>query len=173
MTGSHRQTKSTGNYSGSFGWKAAIANRAHLTDTSWMWRTPLAVFLSAILGSVLATVLYSFWLAFFGSGAMPSSSADVQMGLAVFLAASWFTIPGALLLAGVEFALSGFVRSEQTLDGTVVIVGALAGATILGVLGLREAPLDFALLGGFYGLTTALLFCVFQRQLGSRRERDL
>ena len=137
-----------------------------------MWRTLLAVFLSAIFGSVLATIAYSSWLALWDAGTPPSNAVDLRMGLAVSLAASWFTIPGALLLAAVEFVLFGRVASERRLDGAVIIVGALAGATILGVLGFgQEGAFDFALLGGFYGLTTALLFCALQRQFGSRREQ--
>ena len=104
---------------------------------------------------------------------MPSSFEDLRMSFAVFAGASWFTIPGALLLAAAEFALSGRLRSDRALDRAIMVLGALAGAAILGILSLHEAALDFALLGGFYGLTTAIIFVFFQRQLGSRRERRL
>jgi hypothetical protein len=138
-----------------------------------MWRTLLSVLLSAILGSALATAIYTFWLSIWQGGSLPNTAENLRMAIAVFVAASWFTIPGAILLSAVEFALSERVPSDRALDGAVLILGAFTGAAILGGLSLRDAPADWALLGGFYGLTTAILFVLFQRQLGSRRERRL
>ena len=138
-----------------------------------MWRTLLSIFLSAILGSALATTAYWIWQSLGQWGTVPSTSDDLRFGITISMAASCFTIPGALLLAAVEFALSDRMRSDRALDGAVMVVGALTGAAILGGLSPQEAPLYFALLGGFYGLTTAFLFVFFQRQLGSRRERHL
>lgn len=92
------------------------------------------------------------------------------MFVVVWLTASCFTIPGSILLAGMELALSKKVRPEEALDGTLLSIGALAGAAILG--GLAQDP-DLALVGAFYGFTTSLLFVVFHRRLGSRRERLL
>ena len=132
-----------------------------------MWRTLLSVFLSAILGSAVATVVYFAW-----QGAVPATSEDGlgRMFFVVWLAASCFTIPGSILLAGMELALSKSIRPEQALDGTLLAIGALAGAAILGILA-RDPEL--ALVGAYYGFTTALLFVAFQRRLGSRRERLL
>jgi len=138
-----------------------------------MWRTPLSVLLSAILGSAVATVVYTFWLSIWQGGSLPHTPEDFRMAMAVFVGASWFTIPGAILLSAVEIALSKRLRSDRALDLAVVVLGAIAGAAILGGLSLRDAPLDFALLGGFYGLATAIIFVLLQRQLGSRRERCL
>jgi hypothetical protein len=132
-----------------------------------MWRTLLSVFLSAILGSAIATAVYTLW-----QGAVLHTPDELRFGFAIVLAASLFTIPGAFLLAAAEFALSGRVSSDRALDGTVTIFGAFAGAVMLGSLSLQDSPFDFALLGGFYGLTTAILFVFFQRQLGSRRMRQ-
>jgi len=151
----------------SFGSKADVASTRGLSDSSLMWRTLLSVFLSAILGSAVATLVYLAW-----QGAVPATSEDGlgRMFLVVWLAASCFTIPGSIVLAGMELGLSKSVRPEQALDGTLLAIGALAGAAVLGGLA-RDAEL--ALVGAFYGFTTALLFVVFQRQLGSRRERLL
>lgn len=131
-----------------------------------MWRTLLSVFLSAILGSAVATLVYLAW-----QGAVPATSEDGlgRMFLVVWLAASCLTIPGSIVLAGMELGLSKSVRPEQALDGTLLAIGALAGA----VLGALARDAELALVGAFYGFTTALLFVVFQRQLGSRRERLL
>jgi len=131
-----------------------------------MWRTLLSVFLSAILGSAVATLVYLAW-----QGAVPAISEDGlgRMFLVVWLAASCLTIPGSIVLAGMELGLSKSVRPEQALDGTLLAIGALAGA----VLGALARDAELALVGAFYGFTTALLFVVFQRQLGSRRERLL
>jgi hypothetical protein len=134
-----------------------------------MWRTPLSMFLSAIFGSAVATTVYWFWQ----GGTVPIGPDELRFVMTIAFASSWFTIPGAFLLAAVEFALSGRLRSNGALDVAVMIVGALAGAAILGGLSLQEAPLDSALLGGFYGLTTAIFFAFFQRQFGSRREPHL
>jgi hypothetical protein len=137
-----------------------------------MWRTALSVIAAALLGSVLATILCSSWLAF--REILPASSTvdDLRILLIISLTAALFTVPGALLLAAVEFALSNRLRPERALDVALVALGALTGAAMLGVLSDPEAVLDSALTGGFYGLTTALLFCIFQHQLGSRRDAD-
>jgi hypothetical protein len=134
-----------------------------------MWRTPVSVFLSAILGSALATIVYSFWLSAWQLGTLPSTTDDLRMGLAIALAASWFTIPGALLLAAVQFGLSGRIRSERVLDGAIVGTGVLAGAMMLGglSLGTDGGAAEAAALGAFYGLTTALIFIAIQRCLGT------
>jgi hypothetical protein len=101
----------------------------------------------------------------------PESSFDLGTTLAVILAAMMFTMPGAFLLFAVEAALGERVSSGRTLDGVVLISGAIAGAAMLG-LASQEAPVSAALAGGFYGLTTAVVFVCLQRQLGSRRERN-
>ena len=132
-----------------------------------MWRTFLSVFLSAVLGSAIATAVYTLW-----QGAVPHTPDALRFGIVIAFATSWFTIPGAFLLAGAEFALSGRVHSDRALDGAMILLGAFAGAAMLGCLSLQDSPLDFSLLGGFYGFTTALLFVFFQRQLGSRRTRQ-
>jgi hypothetical protein len=137
-----------------------------------MWRTALSVISAALLGSVLATILYSSFLTFWEGGLVPSTVDDLRMLLIVSLAASFFTVPGALLLAAAEFVLFNRLRSERALDGALVALGALAGAAMLGVLNGREGALGFALPGAVYGLTTALLFCIFQHLLGSRRDPD-
>jgi hypothetical protein len=125
--------------------------------------------MSAILGSSLATTAYAFWLSAWQLGTLPSTTADLRMGLAIALVASWFTIPGALLLAAFQFALSDRIRSERLLDGTIVGAGALAGAMMLGVLALgTDGAAEAAALGGFYGLITALVFVVMLRRLGAR-----
>ena len=138
-----------------------------------MWRTALSVLLSAILGSAVATVVYASWLSIWQGGSLPHSPDNFWVAMAVFAGASRFTILGAILLAGVESALSKWVRSDRALDLGVVVFGATAGAAILGGLSPREAWLGSALLGGFYGLATAIIFVFLQRQLGSRRERRL
>jgi hypothetical protein len=134
-----------------------------------MWRTPLSIFISAILGSALATTVYAFWLSAWQLGTLPSTSEDLRMGLTIALLASWFTIPGALLLAAAELALSDRIRSERLLDAAVVGTGALAGGMILGGLGFRtNGAAEAAVLGSFYGLITALVFLAMQRHLGVR-----
>jgi len=135
-----------------------------------MWRTALSVLLSAILGSVVATVIYAFWFSIWQGEPVAKSLQDLRLLFAISFAASWFTVPGAMLLSGVEFALSETIQSERKLDAAIVAFGAFAGAAILGGLARNALP-QFALVGGFYGLTTAILFVLFQRQLGSRRER--
>lgn len=137
-----------------------------------MWRTALSVILAALLGSVLATILCSSWLAFWEILPAPSTVDDLRILLIISLAAAFFTVPGALLLAAVEFALFNRLRPERALDVALVALGALAGAAMLGILSGREGALGFALPGAFYGLTTALLFCIFQHLLGSRRDPD-
>jgi hypothetical protein len=134
-----------------------------------MWRTSLSIFLSAIFGSALASIVYvSSQIE-----TLPSTPEDLRMALAIAVMASLFTVPGALLLATLEFALSDRIGSDLALDGALMILGGLVGATILGFLGsTTEAPLEFALLGAFYGLTTAVIFVFFQRQFGSRRQRQ-
>ena len=134
-----------------------------------MWRTPFSVFLSAILGSALATVVYSFWLSGWQLGTLPRTTHDLRMGLAIALGASWFTTPGALLLAAVQFGFSGHIRSERVLDGAIVGTGVLAGAMMLAglSLGTDGGAAEAAALGGFYGLATALIFVAMQRCLGA------
>jgi len=122
----------------------------------------LSVILSATLGSAVATLVYFVW-----QGAVTTSD-EWQMLFIVSLIATCFTIPGSILLAVSEFALSARVDSEQALDGAVLAIGALAGAGILGSLAF---DVELALLGAFYGFTTAVLFVAFQRTLGSRLER--
>ena len=89
--------------------------------------------------------------------------------LAVFMDASLFTVPGAILLSLLQIALSGEARSDRSVDIALLAFGAVAGAAILGGLGLREAPLAFAVLGGFYGLSTATVFVLLKRSLGLAR----
>jgi hypothetical protein len=134
-----------------------------------MWRTPLSIFLSAILGSAFATTAYAFWLSASQLGTLPSAAEDLRMGLVIAVDALWFTVPGALLLAGVQFGLSARIRSERVLDSTIVGAGALVGAMMLGSLGLgTDGAAEAAVLGGFYGLVTALVFVAMQRSLGAR-----
>ena len=130
-----------------------------------MWRIPVSIVLSGLLGSALATVLYVMWFWISGSQAGPIFD---RLWIVMFIDASLFTLPGAILLSLVEIGLSERVRSGRTIDSVLVGFGALAGAAILGSLGLRDAPLDFAVAGGFYGLTTAMVFVFFQHQLGAR-----
>lgn len=142
--------------------KQTLPPRAVYLIVRRMWRTLLSVFFSAILGSALATLVYFVW-----QGAVPGISGDGlgRMLLVVWLAASCFTIPGSILLAGMEFALSKSVRPEQVLDGTLLGIGALVGAAILGGL---ARDLELTLVGALYGFTTALLFVVFQRLTSGR-----
>ena len=135
-----------------------------------MWRMPTSIVLSGLLGSALATVLYAMWLWISGNQAGPIFD---RVWIVTFIDASLFTLPGAILLSFIEIGLSGRVRSGRIIDNVLVGFGALAGAAILGSLGLREAPLDFAVAGGLYGLTTAMLFVFFQHQLRARDERPL
>jgi hypothetical protein len=122
------------------------------------------------LGSALATAFYTLWFAW-QRDVLPNTQ-DFRVGIIFCLAASWFTVPGALLLAAAEFALSKRIRSERAIEWMVVVLGGLVGAAILGGLSLQNAPFDFALLGGFYGLTTAMVFVFLRRLLGFRRERS-
>src|SRR3954469_5652475 len=133
-----------------------------------MWRMPASVLLAAVLGSAVATAVYSSWLSVWHDGVLPSTPEDFRIALTVFMGASWFTIPGAFLLWGIEKVLSQRIGSDRTLDVAVVIFGAFVGAMILGGLSLTNAPLDFALLGGFYGVTTAVVFVLLERRLGAR-----
>jgi hypothetical protein len=137
-----------------------------------MWRTPVSVLLSALLGSAAATLVYALWLSISQSEGTPSSTEDLRVALALFTGTLWFTIPGAFLLAAAEFALSERFRSDRALDAAIIVVGALAGAAILGVLGPKES-FDFALLGGFYGFTTAIIFVLFRRQIRPRHNQHL
>lgn len=147
------------------GYKPVIARKDGLSDNPLMWRTTLSVTLSAILGSAVASFLYFLW-----QGVVPATSDDWRMLLAVSIAASCFTIPGSVLLAVIQFALPESVGSHQALDGIVVAIGTFVGGAILGILA-RDAEL--ALVGAFYGFTTAMLFVAFQRTLGPVRERFL
>ena len=133
-----------------------------------MWRTPLSIFLSGILGSALATTAYTFWLSTSQFGTLPSTTADVRMGLIVAAVALCFTIPGALLLSAVQFGVSARIRSERLLDGSILGTGALAGAMMLGSLSMgTDGVAEAGALGGFYGIITALVFVVMQRCLGA------
>jgi hypothetical protein len=54
----------------------------------------------------------------------------------------------------------------------MMTIGALAGAAMLGGLSVgTDGALGFALLGGFYGLTTAVIFVLIQRSLAFRKSR--
>ena len=94
---------------------------------------------------------------------------DWRMAAVVALNASFFTIPGAILLAGVEFALIRRVRSDLALDGTIIIVGGAAGGAILAAfIGVAAVGA-----GAFYGMTTATIYVLLQRQLKSRFEETV
>lgn len=135
-----------------------------------MWRVPASIVLSGLLGSALATFLCMIWVWISGAGTGPILDA---IWIVVFINASLFTIPGAILLSLFEMGLSGSVASGRTIDLALLGFGAAAGAAILGSLGMSEEPLGFALAGGFYGLSTATLYVLFQHQFGARKERLL
>jgi hypothetical protein len=104
--------------------------------------------------------------------AAPVTFDDLRIWLGFFLAASWFTLPGAFLLWTIEKALSPKLASAPRLDAAMMTIGALAGAAMLGGLSVgTDGALGFALLGGFYGLTTAVIFVLIQRSLAFRKSR--
>jgi hypothetical protein len=135
-----------------------------------MWRVPVSIVLSGLLGSALATVLSMMWTWISGIGTGPLLDA---VWIVLFIDASLFTVPGAILLSLLEIGLSGKVTSTRTIDMALLGFGAVAGAAILGTLGMSDEKLGFAVAGGFYGLSTATLFVVFQHQFGARKERRL
>lgn len=144
---------------------------ANLSDSAVMWRTLVSVMLSAILGSALATSVYTLWLSIWQGEALPTTIDDFRISLAICLVALWFTIPGATLLAAAEFVLANHIRSHRAIDSFVLAIGLFAGAGMLAALNLENA-VGLALLGGFYGLTTATLFVVLQHQLRSQSRRS-
>lgn len=131
-----------------------------------MWRTFLSVLLAAVLGSALATTIYALWMSFWQGG----SPGPLGVGILVALVALWFTIPGAFVLAASEAILSRRIRTDRALNGSVIALGVCTGGAVLG--GLTKQS-DLALVGGFYGFITAVLFVLFQQQFGFRRRRSM
>ena len=136
-----------------------------------MWRTVVSIVVSALVGSVFGTLIYVCALSIVEAGKIPLSLDDLRTSVAVTFVASWFTVPGAILLAAVENILCERLPSECLLDGACLALGALAGAIMLGGLGLgTDGAAELAALGGLYGLITALVFVVAQRRLGARQQ---
>jgi hypothetical protein len=124
----------------------------HRVSGDWSWfRTPLVSLAAALFACPLASLLL------FG-----------EVGDGVFLPFP-FTLMGSLLLLATGY---GAAREAQLPESTrylrLVIIGAVAGALMLGVGGVLSQTYPFLLagIGAAYGLTTAVCWIALHLVLG-------
>jgi hypothetical protein len=117
-----------------------------------MGRYLALVLLSALIGSGLATVMWVSWEG--GTGA--PNPVGFVIGFALFT--TLFTLPGAVMLAGLQATLTRRGVGVLWRDCFVLLFAAFAGAAIVFVLSLRLAAL-----GSVYALATALTLLTLQR----------
>ena len=79
-----------------------------------------------------------------------------------------YTLPGALLLAGLEMLLIRQRVRRLLVELVVLALGATVGAGILALLFPDAFVVESWFLGALYGLATAGSFVVFQRVIGGR-----
>jgi hypothetical protein len=110
------------------------------------------VVLSALTGSGLATMM---WVAWEGGTGAPNPSGFI-IGMA--LTTMFFTVPGALMLTGLQATLKGRGGGLLLRHISLLLFAAFAGAAIVSVLSFRLAAL-----GSAYALTTAFALLTLQR----------
>lgn len=119
----------------------------------------LVVF-SAVIGSGLATIM---WVAWEGGTGAPNPAGFV-MGMA--LTTMFFTVPGAVMLTGLQATLTERGVGVLWRDGLLLLFAALAGAATLSVLSFRLAAV-----GSAYALSTAFALMALQRLLRRDAQR--
>lgn len=119
----------------------------------------LVVF-SAVIGSGLATMM---WVAWEGGTGAPNPAGFV-MGMA--LTTMFFTVPGAVMLTGLQATLTERGVGVLWRDGLLLLFAALAGAATLSVLSFRLAAV-----GSAYALSTAFALLALQRLLRRAAQR--
>lgn len=118
-----------------------------------MWRLIITVLLSAALGSLAATTVWSF---IDGTGVpeRPQFIVGFSAGTLVF------TVPGALMLLGLQTILLGQGLRNPRAAFLIALAGALLGGAILSLL---SPSLATGVIGAFYGFATAVAFLCIQR----------
>jgi hypothetical protein len=117
-----------------------------------MWRSLLIVLIAAALGSLVATA--GLILLSGGTGAFEPT----RFTLALTGAAMIFTVPGVIMLVGIQAILSerGLGRGHR--DAVVALIAAVTGAVILAFI---SPPGDWV--GAVYGVATAVALVCLQR----------
>lgn len=110
------------------------------------------VVLSAFTGSGIATLMWVAWEG--GTGATNPAGFVMGMTLITML----FTVPGAVLLAGLQATLNERGVGVLWRGGLLLFIAALTGAAIISVLSS-----SLAAIGSAYALTTALTLLALQR----------
>ena len=118
------------------------------------------VVLSAFIGSGLATMMWVAWV----GGTGTRNPAGFVMGMA--LTTMFFTVPGAVMLAGLQATLKERGVGALWRDGLLLLFATFAGAAILSVLSIRPAAL-----GSAYALTTAFALLALQRLIRRAAQR--
>lgn len=124
-----------------------------------MLRVLMIVFTAAALGSLVATLALS---AILGGTGSPN---PVRFVFALSAATMMFTVPGALMLAGLQF----FLRERGVGSGSIAVIVAIWGAVAGGIILGLNFVVDDAAVGALYGLTTAVTFLATERLLGERK----
>jgi hypothetical protein len=117
-----------------------------------MWRSLLTLLLAAALASMVATA--GFILLAGGTHIFEPT----RFTLAITAGTMIFTVPGAIMLAGLQAILGkrGLGRGHR--DALVALFAAVAGAAILMLISPKMVGV-----GAVYGLTTAVALIGLQR----------
>lgn len=125
-----------------------------------MARYIVLVVLSALIGSGLATMM---WVAWEGGTGAPN---PVGFVMGMTLTTMLFTVPGAVMLMGLQAGLTERGIGVLWRNGLLLLFAALAGAAILSVWSFRLAAL-----GSVYALSTAFVLLTLQRLLRRAAQR--
>ena len=120
-----------------------------------MVRHVSTVLLSALIGSLLGTLLLVAWEG--GTGSVNPVGFFVGFAATTML----FTVPGAILLMAVTLVLADRRLSQPQATVLLVLAGTLAGAAMLAFLSMQPV-----LWGAIFGCLTAATFVSILSALG-------